>query len=130
MNFFLEFKISVKGLYLLIRKRIKQRRINRLERVTLKELILIQLHHIFEKRKTFQKNEWEKVSYERNELLSQLILMQDSERIALFINTHEVNIPIRLLTKGWNTTIEDLAIFVEKKCAKLTENIPKIIHFP
>ena len=46
-NLFLEFKIKVIDLYLLIRKRIKKRQISRLERAILKEFILIHLHHIF-----------------------------------------------------------------------------------
>lgn len=32
------------------------------------------------------------------------------------------NIPVRLLPTGCNATIENLAISVEKYCAKLTEN--------
>ena len=38
--------------------------------------------------------------------------------------THKPNIPVRLLTMGCNTAVENLAIFVEKHCGKLTENIP------
>ena len=55
INLFLEYKIKVTDLYLLIRKRIKKSQMDRLERVTLKELILIQLHHIFKKWNNFQK---------------------------------------------------------------------------
>ena len=36
--------------------------------------------------------------------------------------------PVRLLTTGCNMAIENLAIFVEKHCAKLTENIPTKIN--
>ena len=42
--------------------------------------------------------------------------------------THKPNIPVRLLTTGCYTAIENLAIFVEKYCAKLTENIPTKIN--
>ena len=42
--------------------------------------------------------------------------------------THKPNIPVRLLTTGCNRAIENLAIFVEKYCAKLTENIPTKIN--
>ena len=48
-NLFLEFKIKVTDLYLLIRKRIKKRQTSSLKRLILKEFILIQLHHIFKK---------------------------------------------------------------------------------
>ena len=43
--------------------------------------------------------------------------------------THKPNIKVRLLTTGCNTAIENLAIFVEKRCAKLTENIPTKINY-
>ena len=36
-------------------KTVKEKQINRFERVTLKELILIQIHYIFTKRSNFQK---------------------------------------------------------------------------
>ena len=41
---------------------------------------------------------------------------------------HKPNRPVRLLTPACNTVIENLAIFVEKQCAKLTENIPAKIN--
>ena len=37
--------------------------------------------------------------------------------------THKPDIPVRLLTTGCNTAIENLAIFVEKHCAPLTDKI-------
>ena len=42
--------------------------------------------------------------------------------------THKPNTPVILLTAGCNTAIKNLAIFVEKHCAKLTENIPTKIN--
>ena len=46
----------------------------------------------------------------------------------MLYKTYKPNIPVRLLTSGCNTAIENLAIFVEKHCAKLTENIPTKIN--
>ena len=43
---------------------------------------------------------------------------------------HKPNIPVRLLTTRCNAAIENLVIFVEKHCAKLTENIPTKINDP
>ena len=45
-----------------------------------------------------------------------------------FYKTHKPNVPVRLLTTRCNTIIENLVIFVEKHCAKLTENIPTKIN--
>ena len=42
--------------------------------------------------------------------------------------THKPNIRVRLLTTRCNTSIENLAIFVVKHCAKLTENMPTKIN--
>ena len=42
--------------------------------------------------------------------------------------THKPNIPVKLLTRGYNTAFENLAIFAEKHCPKLTENIPTKIN--
>ena len=47
-----------------------------------------------------------------------------------FHKTYKQNIPARLLTTGCNTAIENLAILVEKHCARLTENIPTKINDP
>lgn len=38
--------------------------------------------------------------------------------------THKAGTPVRLLTTGCNTAIENLAIFVEKHCQPLAEKIP------
>ena len=46
----------------------------------------------------------------------------------IFYKTHKPNIPVRLLTTGCNKAIENLAIFVEKHCPTLTENIPTKIN--
>ena len=42
--------------------------------------------------------------------------------------THKPNIPIRLLTTRCNAAVENLAIFIEKHCGKLTENIPTKVN--
>ena len=55
MNLFLKFQIEATDLYSSMRKRVKKRQLKKLERVTLKELILIQLHHIFKNWKNFHK---------------------------------------------------------------------------
>ena len=54
-EFVLKIQEMVTDLYLLIRKPMKKRQLDRLERVTLTELILIQLHQIFKKQNNFQK---------------------------------------------------------------------------
>ena len=41
---------------------------------------------------------------------------------------HKSNVTVRFLTTGCNTVIANLAIFVEKHCAKLNENIPTKIN--
>ena len=45
------------------------------------------------------------------------------------LKTYKPNILVRFLTTGCNTTIANLAIFVEKGYAKLTEIIPTKILF-
>ena len=42
--------------------------------------------------------------------------------------THKPNIPIRLLTTRCNAAVENLTIFIEKHCGKLTENIPTKVN--
>ena len=54
-EFVLKIQEMVADLYLLIRKRMKKRQLDRLERVTLKELILIQLHQILKSETIFKK---------------------------------------------------------------------------
>lgn len=41
-----------------------------------------------------------------------------------FYKTHKSNISVRLLTTGCGTAIQNLAIFVEKHCAHLADQIP------
>ena len=41
--------------------------------------------------------------------------------------THKENIPVRLLTSGCNTAIENLARFIEVVCAPIANNIPTLI---
>lgn len=93
------FKIHATYLYFLIRKRIKKRRINKWERGTFKKLGSIQLHQIFKNWNNCQK---------KNGHPSYM--------------TFKPNIPVRLLLTGYNAAIENLAISVEKYCAKFIEN--------
>ena len=42
---------------------------------------------------------------------------------ATLYNTHKTGIPVRLLTSGYNTPIENLSRFIENVCAPLTESM-------
>ena len=46
---------------------------------------------------------------------------------ATLYKTHKTGNPVRLLTSGCNTAIENLARFIEVVCAPLTENMPSRI---
>ena len=43
--------------------------------------------------------------------------------------THKPNVPAKLLTIECNAAVQNLALFVEKHCANLTENIPTKINY-
>ena len=55
-GFILRIQDKDKRFKLVDQKTVKEKQINRSERVTLKELILVQIHYIFTKRSNFQKN--------------------------------------------------------------------------
>ena len=52
---------------------------------------------------------------------------QPGKNSALY-KMHKPNIPVRLLTTGYDTAIENLTIFVEKHYTKLNENMPTKIN--
>ena len=56
---------------------------------------------------------------------SKFIINQNAQpgKNSTLYKTHKTGIPVRLLTTGCNTAIENLAIFVEKHCAPLAESI-------
>ena len=47
---------------------------------------------------------------------------------ATLYKTHKIGNPVRLLTSGCNTAIENLSRYIEKICAPLTENLPNRIR--
>ena len=53
--------------------------------------------------------------------------MQNQVKIQHYIKLIKPGIPIRLLTSGCNTAIENLSRFIEVICAPLTENLPSRI---
>ena len=53
------------------------------------------------------------------------IINEDAEpgKIPTLYKTHKQGDPVRLLTMGYNTAIENLSRFIENVCAPLTENM-------
>ena len=51
-----------------------------------------------------------------------------SGKTSPFYLTYKPNILVKVLTAGFHTVIENLAIFLEKHCIKLTKNRPTKIN--
>ena len=88
---FLEFKIKVTDLHLLIRKWIEKKQMKRLEKVTLKELIWSDFIKYSKHETIFEKwiKEWESFIISPN---------ARSGKNTTYYKTHKPNIPVRFLT--------------------------------
>lgn len=103
-EFVLKIQEMVADLYLLIRKRMKKRQLDRLERVTLKELILIQLHQILKSETIFKK--WVRKGELSNEWASFIVNPNAGPgKKSTLYEMHKSNVTVRFLTTGYNTVI-------------------------
>ena len=80
-------------------------------------------HHVEVVKKFVKK--W-KDKGELNSRWANFIINEDAQpgKNSTLYKTHKDGTPVRLLTTGCNTAIENLAIFVEKHCAPIAESIP------
>ena len=80
-------------------------------------------HHVEIVKNFVQK--WTKKG-ELNSRWADFIINEDAQpgKNSTLYKTHKDGTPVRLLTTGCNTAIENLAIFVEKHCAPISESIP------
>lgn len=76
--------------------------------------------------------EWAEKWYDRNEITKEwkeFIVNYDAKpgKNSTLYKTHKQGTPVRLLTSGCNTAIENLAKYLEVVCTSLTENLPSRI---